>query len=166
LSALRAALQALAGLSLCSGCTATPAPVPTARSALVQAPDGPSGGGERASCPPVARAVRMWTGFLIDVPSEALVRALDVVVPIQAALGKLFCAPAHADCRPSVLQAIDLADEHVQVAHVRVHLIRADGVRELPLTFRVQDEDWIAQPASFAQYLASCRLETTKAAPE
>jgi hypothetical protein len=166
LSALRAALQALAGLSLCSGCTAKPAPVPTARSALVQAPASPSGGGERASCPRVERAVRMWTGFLVDVPSDALVRALDVVVPLQVALGELFCAPAHADCRPSILQAIDLADEHAKVAHVRVHLTRADGVRELPLTFQVQDEHWIAQPASLAEYLAACRLETTKAAPE
>jgi hypothetical protein len=108
----------------------------------------------------------MWTGFLVDVPSEALVRALDVVVPIQVALGELFCAPAHADCRPSALQAIDLTDEHAKVARLRVHLTRADGTRELPLTFQVQDEDWIAQPASLAEYLAACRLETTKAAPE
>jgi hypothetical protein len=159
LSALRAALQALPGLTLCASCAAKPAPVPVARPALVQAPASPSGGGERASCPRVERALRMWTGFLVDVPSEALVRALDVVVPIQVALGELFCAPAHADCRPSELQAIDLTDEHANVAHVRVHLARTDGMRELPLTFQVQNEAWIAQPKSLAQYLALCRVD-------
>jgi hypothetical protein len=114
----------------------------------------------------------MWTGFMVDVPSEALVRALDVVVPIQSALGQLFCAPAYVDCRPSALQAIDLTDEHATVAHLRVQLTRPDGTRELPLTFQLQDEGWIAQQDSLARYLDSCRLpssaldKTTKAAPE
>ncbi len=153
---------------LCVGCAAKPAPAPVANAAAVPTASGTNSGAEHASCPRVERARRMWTGFLVDVPSEAMVRALDAVVPIQIALGELFCAPERADCRPSELQAIDLTDEHANVAHLRVLLLRGGGGRELSLTLQAQveargstnertNETWSAQPESLAQYLALCR---------
>lgn len=99
----------------------------------------------------------MWTGFLVDVPSEALVRALDVVVPIQVALGELFCAEASLDCRPATLMAIDLTDASASEARLRLTLARAGVERELPLTLVAQGESWQAEPNSLAQYFALCR---------
>lgn len=147
---------ALAALLLsCTGCVAKPAPAPGA--VPVVTTRVARSGAEGTTCPRVERAQRLWTGFLVDVPGEAMVRALDVVVPIQIALGALFCAPERADCRPCALQAIDLTDARADVARLRVLLARHDGARELSLTLQAQNETWSAQPESLARYLAQCR---------
>ena len=173
MSGRRAASCALATLLLIMGCATKAAPGPSAAPVAVAA--GPDSAAERASCPRVERAPRLWTGFLVEVPSEAMVRALDAVVPIQIALGELFCAPERADCRPSELLAIDLTDEHANVAQLRLLLAPADGHSPLSLTLRAQDQTWRAEAESLAQYLALCRDSkrappreptTTKAAPE
>jgi hypothetical protein len=98
----------------------------------------------------------MWSGFLVDVPREALVQALDVVVPIQVALGTLFCAPEAHDCRPSALLAIDLTDAQASEARVRVQLERG-STRELPLTLHLSAAGWRADPGSLSSYLEQCR---------
>lgn len=108
-----------------------------------------------APCPRVERAKPMWSGFLVDVPSAAMVHALDSVVPIQITLGNTFCAESLRDCRPLELTAIDLTDEYAKEAHVRVRLTRDAG--ELGLVLRKVEDAWRADPASLSDYLARCR---------
>jgi hypothetical protein len=141
----------------------------------------PAAGGD-STCPRVERAARMWSGFLVDVPNEAMVQALDVVVPIQVALGETFCPPARSDCRPSRLLAVELTDANADEAHVRSALERAGATHELSLILRrglpreelapssalptpAEPSTWRPDPDSLAEYLRRCRAETAKAAP-
>jgi hypothetical protein len=166
LKALCWELCALAVLGPCLGCAAKIAPETVHERA--PAPRQESEGNER-SCPRVERARRMWSGFLVDVPNEVIGRALDVVVPIQAALGQTFCAPLLRDCRPATLLSVELTDARANEALLRVELESALGMRELPLKMSVDAHDsareqnsygaesWRAEPASLAEYLAACR---------
>jgi hypothetical protein len=114
-------------------------------------------GAETASCPRVERGARMWSGFLVDVPSETMARALEVVVPIQVALGNTFCQGDNQDCRPSTLLAIDLVDAEASEARVRVRLEREGTPRELPLIFHPSAGTWLVEPVSLTSYLELCR---------
>jgi len=102
----------------------------------------------------------MYSGFAEEVPitSEQLILALDVVVPIQAALGELFCAPTLLLCRPTQLLQIELTNPRASRARVRVALGETPSPRELDLTL-VRDseaEPWRTEPASFSAYLSQC----------
>jgi hypothetical protein len=159
LSAARGRVCALVALIACAGSGAKVAP----KAPPAPAAQGEGSGAEPDICPRVERAKRMWSGFLVDVPSEAMVQALDVVVPIQVALGKIFCAEQLHDCRPSALIAIELTDAAASEAQVRVRLDRPAGARELPLVLHpvapAQEGEaaWRSEPASLADYLTRCR---------
>jgi hypothetical protein len=92
----------------------------------------------------------MYSGFAEEVPvsSEQLILALDVVVPIQDALGELFCRPVAA-CLPARLVHIELLNQEASRARVRVSLGESAIPRELSLVLaRVGGERWdVEQPA-------------------
>lgn len=107
----------------------------------------------RPSCPRLPRAARTWTGFAVDVPSGAMHLALDALVPIQEALGSLFCGPERAPCRPAALLSVDLADASASAAQVQLDVGAAEP---RSLLLRSENGSWQAEPASLAAFLAAC----------
>jgi hypothetical protein len=100
----------------------------------------------------------MYSGFAESVPQEQLEGhmhvVLDVIVPIQEALGRLFCAPERQGCKPSTLLHIEVAN--IQASDAQVTLTMRDAsTRKLWLS-QVSEDDWRANEQSLHQLLATC----------
>ena len=153
----RAGAARLGALALCAmaGCGTTRQP------AMAQQATPPAASVTRAEpaaplCPRLPRAARTWTGFAADVPATApLHLTLDVLVPIQAALGALFCGAEHAPCRPAALNSVELTNASANAARVELDL--GSGVTPLMLALREENGAWRAEPESLAAFMASCR---------
>jgi hypothetical protein len=148
------ATTALLGLG-CASRAATGPTDTTPRSAPVTSP-APA----PVPCPRVERAARISTGYAgwaRDIPSEDMVLALEVVVPIQERLGALFCAAELAACRPLQLLGIELADARPSSALVRLQGVAHAPDRELQLRLWWSNQTWQPDAASLDAYLAGCR---------
>jgi hypothetical protein len=107
-------------------------------------------------CPRLARAPRIWTGFAVDVPSNVMHLALDVLAPIQEALGGLFCTRERAACRPAALLSVVLADASASSAQVEVETSAAAGGKPAVLSMRELQEQWHVEPESLRAFLTGC----------
>lgn len=115
------------------------------------------------ACPKLPRAPRIWTGFAIDVPSGAMHLALDVMAPIQEALGAVFCTRERALCRPSALLSIVLADASASSAQVEVKTSVAAGGQPAILSMLELEGQWQVEPENLRAFLTGCLgTKTTK----
>jgi hypothetical protein len=133
---------------------------PTSPASSVAAQPAPP---HATACPRVERAARIFTGFADDAQDVDLVLALDVVVPIQEALGVVFCTPAQQACRPATLMRIELVDSIPTAALLRLGLGSGPTRRELELRLLWSAGAWKPEAASLASYLTSCRTAATAA---
>jgi hypothetical protein len=145
--------QRLGAHALCAAvlaaCGITPPPQAAPAAQVPHPPPPPA-----PSCPRLPRAARTWTGFAVDVPSQAMHLALDALVPIQTELGALFCGPERAPCRPVALVSIELADASARSARVEL-----DTGREAPgfLQLHELNGSWRAESESLEAFLSACR---------
>lgn len=77
----------------------------------------------------------MYSGFAesVAITSEQLILALDVIVPIQTALGELFCEDVAPACLPAQLVHIELLNAEATRARIRVSIGDRTTSRELSL---------------------------------
>jgi hypothetical protein len=147
-------MRALGALTL-AACSATQTPAAHVKQAAPAAPAAQAAPPTPApSCPRLARAPRTWTGFAVDVPGRSMYIALDALVPIQEALGALFCGPEREPCRPAALLSVELADESARAARVELDVGEAGAPRALSL--RALGESWEVEPESLAAFMAAC----------
>lgn len=104
----------------------------------------------------------MYSGFAdqVAVDSEQLITALDVVVPIQIALGELFCRNVSPACLPAQLLHIELLDAEGTRARALVSIGSEAtqgelGLRVVRATER-EPEHWSVEEPSLRGFAATC----------
>ncbi len=108
----------------------------------------------------------MWTGYAMEITNvEEMALLLDVVVPLQVRLGELFCTAEIADCRPSELLSIELADARPSSARLLLTRYEHGTRHDIGLTLLFLGGRWVLEPNSLAQYLVTCRAAPTGTAP-
>ena len=107
-------------------------------------------------CPRLPRGKRIWTGFTGEVSDADMHVALDVIRPIEAALGEAFCAPEHARCRPHHFTRIELSDALPSSARVRLTYDADASEGSLELVMLFQDGAFVPERESLAIILAPC----------
>lgn len=100
----------------------------------------------------------MYSGFAESIPQAQLAGhmhvVLDVIVPIQEALGLLFCTGERAQCKPAVLLSIEVADIAATLARVKVQA--TDGSERELLMQSAREDEWRADVDSLASFIAAC----------